>query len=242
VTEQPIDNRPPDCASAVADPQLLWPPNHKMVPIVIRGITDPDGDSVSVRVVSVRSNEQTDAVGDGATCPDAVLEAGQLQLRSERSGGGNGRTYVIRIEAEDQNGSTCQRDLTVCVPHDQRPEASPCASEDPAFDALSCGVAEPLAGSSTLGAARSLQFAIQSVSPSPSHGTVAIKFTVPSEQDVRVELIGVSGRRRVSRELGFLGAGEHTALVGDAGLPSGVYLLRLTSSSVALHRKVVVIH
>ena len=42
------DNLPPICGAAVASIDEMWPPNHKMVPVSIAGVTDPDGDPVGL--------------------------------------------------------------------------------------------------------------------------------------------------------------------------------------------------
>lgn len=124
-------NRPPDCSQAKAVPSQLWPPNHKMQGIQIQGVTDPDGDPVTVRVTSVKQDEPVQGLGDGDTSPDAVLSP--LQVRSERSGTGNGRVYHIYFTADDGKGGTCGGDVTVCVPRDQGKDAV-CRDEGPLYD------------------------------------------------------------------------------------------------------------
>ena len=44
---------------------------------------------------------------------------GQLGLRAERSGLGNGRVYAVSFSASDGNGGTCTGRVGVGVPHDQ---------------------------------------------------------------------------------------------------------------------------
>src|SRR5438445_783815 len=36
-------NQPPDCSKARPNVSSLWPPNHRLVPITVAGITDPEG-------------------------------------------------------------------------------------------------------------------------------------------------------------------------------------------------------
>jgi hypothetical protein len=135
-------NQPPDCASASVSPTELWPPNHKLVPLVLSGVADPDGDPVVARVVEVFQDEPVDEVGDGATCPDGVVSSVDgAFLRSERSGNGDGRVYHVRFTADDGNGGTCEGEATVCVPHD-RGRGSACVDQGPLFDTVSdasCG-------------------------------------------------------------------------------------------------------
>lgn len=110
-------NAPPICDAAVARPAVLWPPNHRMVPIAIVGVVDPDGDRVVVTATDVSSNEPVDAPGSGNTAPDAQLDP--LAVRAERSGQGNGRVYAISFVADDGRGGRCTGSVLVCVPHDQ---------------------------------------------------------------------------------------------------------------------------
>jgi hypothetical protein len=111
-----VDNRPPGCASAFASPNVLWPPNGKLVPIVIQGLTDPDGDPVTLTVTAVRQDEPLTRAG----IPDATgLGTPNIQIRADRAGGRDGRVYRITFEARDGQGGTCTGTVTVCVPHDQ---------------------------------------------------------------------------------------------------------------------------
>ncbi|PJE64255.1 MAG: hypothetical protein COU90_03720 [Candidatus Ryanbacteria bacterium CG10_big_fil_rev_8_21_14_0_10_43_42] len=118
-----LENEHPDCSGAYADPDYLWPPNHKGVAIGIEGVTDPDGDSVVVTATGVWQDEEVNAIGngDGNTSPDASLSP--LEVRAERNGNkntpGDGRVYHIFFDADDGNGGTCSGEVTVCVPHDQ---------------------------------------------------------------------------------------------------------------------------
>lgn len=110
-------NEAPICDMAAARPATLWPPNHRMVPITIVGVVDPDGDRVDVTATDISSNEADDAPGSGNTSPDSQLDP--LAVRAERSGQGAGRIYTIEFVADDGHGGTCTGIVEVCVPHDQ---------------------------------------------------------------------------------------------------------------------------
>jgi hypothetical protein len=110
-------NEPPDCSAAVADPGEIWPPNHRMVPIDILGVSDPDGDLITIFVDAVLHNEEGQPLGSGNTTPDATLSP--LEVRAERAGPGVGRTYEIDFTAEDGVGGSCTGTVTVCVPGDK---------------------------------------------------------------------------------------------------------------------------
>ncbi len=95
LTPAPAPNRPPSCALAVARPGAIWPPDHAMVPLGVTGLTDPDGDAVTLTATSVLQDEPVQARGSGSghPAPDAILSP--LQVRAERDGTGDGRVYHV---------------------------------------------------------------------------------------------------------------------------------------------------
>ena len=132
-------NRAPDCSAAVADQGELWPPNHKLAPIGIGGVTDPDGDLLTITATAVTQDEEVLAKGSGAgnTSPDATLSP--LAVRAERNGNpktpGDGRVYHVSFTADDGKGGSCSGTVSVCVPHDQRP-GSACTDGGPLFSSI----------------------------------------------------------------------------------------------------------
>jgi len=75
--------------------------------------------------------------------------------------------------------------------------------------------------------------ALASVRPNPSHGSApTVRFTLPSAAAASLELLDVSGRRIVAREVGSLGAGRHALALDEAqNLAPGFYLVRLTQGA-----------
>jgi hypothetical protein len=70
--------------------------------------------------LAVASDEPVNGVGDGNTAPDwIVLDAHHLQLRRERAGGGDGRTYTIIVTCGDDDGNVSTEHIQVTVPHDR---------------------------------------------------------------------------------------------------------------------------
>ena len=119
-----IINEPPNCNEAYADPDELWPPNHKYVDIGIMGVTDPDGDPLTITINSITQDEEVNAKGkgDGNTAPDGMgVGTSTASIRAERQGKGNGRVYEISFAATDPAGAECSGTVQVCVPHDQKP-------------------------------------------------------------------------------------------------------------------------
>jgi len=121
VVEQIIT--PPDCSKATPSISEIWPPNHKLVPISIVGVTDPDvGDTVTITINAITQDEPVNGLGDGDTAPDGFgVDGSSALVRAERSGLGNGRVYVISFTANDPIGAMCTGSVSVCVPHDQKP-------------------------------------------------------------------------------------------------------------------------
>ena len=115
-----IANQPPVCTAASPSVAELWPPNHEMVDVNVNGVTDPDGDAVSITVTAIMQDEPVNGLGDGDTSPDgAGVGTSTAQVRAERSGTGDGRVYVISFTASDGRGGTCTGSVTVSVRHSQ---------------------------------------------------------------------------------------------------------------------------
>jgi hypothetical protein len=83
-------------------------------------------------------------------------------------------------------------------------------------------------------------FAINHVFPSPSPTGFSVDFSLPSKAPATLELIDLSGRRVLAREVGAMGAGAHTLSLEDAAgkLPAGIYALRLTQGPKVASAKV----
>ena len=61
-------NRPPTCAQARPSTAELWPPNHRTVSVSVLGVSDPDGDPVSITITGIQQDESTNLIGSGNTC------------------------------------------------------------------------------------------------------------------------------------------------------------------------------
>ena len=122
-TVKVVDTTPPSISSVTVSPNILWPPNHKMVPVAV-GVTVTDacdaGVSNSCRIVSVTSNEPINGPGDGNTAPDYQITGRlTLNLRAERSGSGSGRIYTVGVACTDASGNSSTEAVAVKVPHDK---------------------------------------------------------------------------------------------------------------------------
>jgi hypothetical protein len=127
------------------EPMELWPPNHKFHTIYGEDcVRDACDQNVTVTFDSASSDEPVNDNGDGNTEPDIILECDRVdrvQLRAERQGGGNGRTYRLGWTAVDASGHPAKGECVVRVPHDQSGEDVD--DEDPPIEeeavTLDCG-------------------------------------------------------------------------------------------------------
>jgi hypothetical protein len=158
-------NRPPDVSGAYPSKEYLWPPNHKFVNVTIEGVTDPDGDTVTIRILNITSDEPTASTHwlykhhrfhchyhrrhrcenrSAYYAPDAYgIGTDTAHLRAERLGRGNGRVYVITFVASDGRGGETVGSVKVYVPHDRRGCAWHCIDDGQDYDATEINWAEP---------------------------------------------------------------------------------------------------
>jgi N-acetylneuraminic acid mutarotase len=121
-----VDTTPPTLSPA-ANKTILWPPNHKMVDIVIEANASDNSELPVTLIASIDSNEPINGQGDGDTSPDwtePVIDQENgiimFQLRAERSGKGNGRVYTISITATDTSNNSTTANVSIIVPHNNK--------------------------------------------------------------------------------------------------------------------------
>ena len=102
----------PVIQSIEASPSLLWPPNHRMVPVTVSVAADG-----GCAIVGVASD---DPGGKKRDDPDWVITGPlTVDLRAERSGSSDGRRYTISVECRGVAGATDAATTVVTVPHDR---------------------------------------------------------------------------------------------------------------------------
>ena len=110
------DNAEPDCSNALGSIAKLWPPNGALHPFTISGISDPDGDPVTLQISRITQDEPLeDRDRDGLGDANAVINGLTAELEAERLGNGNGRVYAVQFAASD-GLYTCGGTLQICVP------------------------------------------------------------------------------------------------------------------------------
>jgi hypothetical protein len=106
----------------------LWPPNHRYETVnvsdLVSGASDNCGSGIglsSVFISQATSDETENGNGDGDTFNDIVIgpHCKSVQLRSERSGNGNGRVYTITFKVIDAVGNVAKVSAKVTVPKSQ---------------------------------------------------------------------------------------------------------------------------
>lgn len=106
-----VDTIPPEVSLSV-DRSLLWPPNHKLVDILVSGDAQDSGSGLLTVVLSV-----TDEYGEyNLTLPTF---GSTVALEAWRDGQDkDGRVYTLTAVATDRAGNTTTRSSNILVPHD----------------------------------------------------------------------------------------------------------------------------
>jgi DNA/RNA endonuclease G (NUC1) len=111
-----VDTTAPSVSALTASPNVLGPPNHKLIDILV-SYTASDAGGTPACALTVSSNEPVNATGDGNTATDwIVIDANHVQLRAERAGTGSGRIYTIAATCSDGSGHSTSNTTTVTVP------------------------------------------------------------------------------------------------------------------------------
>lgn len=203
------DIEPPVIAGLLANPDMLWPPNHKMRDVTVN-YTSTDNCGVVSCVMTVTSNEPDNGTGDGNTTDDWELVDGHhVKLRAERAGNGSCRIYTIKITCTDQHGNSSDSSTHVIVPHDMS-------------SAGTCVI--PRGGGRTGGRSllrRNLQLSALP-NPSPNTFTLDIRSTVNTER-ASIRIIDMFGRVVESRD----NVQVNQLIQVGAGLRGGLYIVQL---------------
>jgi hypothetical protein len=119
-----VDTRPPSLTLALT-PELLWPPNSRMVTITAT-VTATDACSATTFTLdSITKNEsarQFGSFGGGDDVQGADYGTADLSfmLRASRNPHGIGRVYTVVYTAVDASGNATTAEASVIVPHDMR--------------------------------------------------------------------------------------------------------------------------
>ena len=110
------DVTPPEF-SLVVEPNILWPPNGKMVQVRPEWeVSDNCDEEVEVSLVDISMS----AAGDINDYVE-IGDDGSIYLRARKSKGGSGRIYTLTYEAVDDSGNVTEASTTVAVRHRKGP-------------------------------------------------------------------------------------------------------------------------
>lgn len=222
-------NTVPDCATAAASIDMLWPPDGRMVEVQIASVTDPDGDAVTCRVTRILQDEPVrDRSGARRGADARGVGSATAHLRAERDGNGSGRVYTIVFEASDGRGGVCEGRVKVCVPHDMK--RKDCGDEGELYDAT-------LEDEDTLETDNY---------PNPFNPRTTIRYSLPAAVDVQLVVYDALGRRVRTLVAAGQNAGAHDVSwdgSDDAGrqVPSGVYVYHLRAGSEEVSRRMLLL-
>ncbi len=117
------DTTRPVIGSIVANPGILSPPNHKLVPVSITAVASDACDAApSCRIDSVQSDLRVSGFGGGVVSPDWVVDDPGPKPSPAKLGvrlrAGTGRTYTIDLSCSDAAGNKSTSRTTVTTRRD----------------------------------------------------------------------------------------------------------------------------
>lgn len=210
------DTTPPELSVELGQ-TILWPPNHHMVTIAISAeASDNCGGETSTAATWVLTSVSGD---DGTGSNDIEAEIGtaveSVELRAERTGGGDGRTYTLVFTATDDMGNETTETLYVFVPHDQSGKV--------------------VAGESIAGVEGTFR---SRAMPNPFTAEAVISFTLPAAGHASVRIFDERGSEVAVLLSRVLNKGTHEVIwrgVNHAGapVPGGQYYYRIESQGAS---------
>jgi hypothetical protein len=233
-------NNDPDCSRAVPSIATLWPPNHEFVPVTILGVTDPDGDPVTITITTIFQDEPVDGTGDGRSAPDGQgVGTATAEVRAERDGSSNGRVYHIGFTADDGIGGTCSGEVLVKVPKNQGEKGAAVddgALFDSTISALSKASADNLAS----------EFTLSAVYPNPFNPQTKIDYQLPKESRVVLRVFNIKGELVRTLADKLVRAGRYSVVwdgkdMTGAAVPSGTYFYQITAGDFVQTRTMVLL-
>ena len=256
-------NRAPNCANAHAIPAELWPPNHRMVPISLAGIVDPDGDAVTITATRVTQDEPLDGHENDEDDADAVSVAapGGSAALGHHDAPGGGRDREARrcpdavIDAQgrvalraERAGKGDGRVYTIWfTAHDERGESCDgsvqvCVPHDRRHSAcVAHGQDFNSLGPCPGGHGHDHNAAQISLGVAAGAGSLTLEYSLLAASDVSIEVYDIAGRRVATVERGMRDAGDHAASWDARGVSRGMYFYRLRAGSATVTRSVLVL-
>lgn len=116
-----LDGTPPEIKGIVATPNVLWPPNHRMVQVNLKvDAVDNCDPSPMSRITNVTSNQP-----QNPSAPDWEITGPlSVNLRAKRLANSGDRIYTLFVEVADSIGNRTVGTISVTVP-DHAPRHEP---------------------------------------------------------------------------------------------------------------------
>lgn len=113
-----LDTTPPTLTVSLS-PNMLWPPNGKLVPITATiTVTDNYDPAPEIKLESIYASEE--ATPNDVANAQPGTDDRQFSLAAKRAGTNlAGRIYTVTYSATDASGNKTTASATVTVPHDQ---------------------------------------------------------------------------------------------------------------------------
>ena len=237
----------------------LFPPNGRYEEIdlasVVVSVTDDQQGELStdlVRITRVTSDEAENGTADGNTVNDIVIgaECASASLRAERQETGDGRVYTLTLAVGDASGNvgTATYEVHVPVGRQDAVVAGPVAYAVDGTCAVAYAPLDPVGAVAARGdqvaasaevpqsasrgeSAAPTAFAIEAMYPNPFVATATVAYALPEAADARLVLYDLLGRTVAVLAEGPVEAGRYEATLDGRALPSGTYLVRMTTAS-----------
>jgi hypothetical protein len=120
-----VDTTRPVVSCSVDKPLGRFSKNHDLVDVgFTAGAADTCSGTLPVGVSVFADEDDEEPTGDGVFSPDAAnIASGTLRLRDERRGNGDGRVYLMAVNATDGSGNGGVACCTATVPHSTKSAA-----------------------------------------------------------------------------------------------------------------------
>ena len=222
---------------ALANPLVMWPPNHKYKTFDVSDFVVSVSDNCSplgtadVTISFVTSDEPEDVRGggDGKTSNDMVIGSGSIDLRAERQGGGNGRVYTIHLTVADENGNSSSASCQVTVPHNKNGTAI----DDGSVYTVNGAALGKFAGNNEETADIGFipdVFQLEQNFPNPFNPSTTISYGLPESGLVSLVIYDMRGSMVSQLVNTYQSAGSHTVHFNAADIPAGTYLYMLEAN------------
>jgi hypothetical protein len=251
-----LDVTPPEIQ--LADPQFLWPVNHKYSAInlmdIIISATD-GGNQLPIEnayITNVTSDELENdkGKGDGNTLNDInIVDCQTVELRAERYGDGNGRVYNIHVAINDDYGNVGTSAYKVFVPHDKMGEAledavqyeviTECSAPEPVMNDVS-----EVNNDQTIDLSIPDNYSINQNYPNPFNPTTTIQYNLPEDNFVTIVVYDMLGRKIRTLVNRQVSSGQHKIkwnATDDQGqkVGAGLYIYSIKAGSFVQTRKMI---